>query len=153
MTEPLPQLQRILAVDPGKARIGLAICDRDRKIASPLATVTRVDLARDLAKLKSIASEERVGLLLVGLPVHLDGHEGTQAALARQFGKQLADATGVAIHFWDERYTTVHAEALLWDAGLTHRRRKDRRDRVAAQLLLQSFLDAGCPAHEGLIGG
>jgi putative Holliday junction resolvase len=91
----------------------------------------------------------------VGLPVHLSGREGSKAAAARSFGKWLAEMTGLPVTFWDERFTTVEAESYLWAAGLTHRRRKDRRDQVAAQILLQAYLDAGCPAEQtpGPLGG
>jgi putative Holliday junction resolvase len=82
------------------------------------------------------------------LPVHLSGHEGAKAAEARAFGKWLAEATGLPVAFFDERFTTVEAENFLLAAGLTNKRRKERRDRVAAQILLQSYLDAGCPAEE-----
>ena len=140
-------MTRILAIDPGKARIGFAICDAERRIASPLTTYSRRDSERDGAFIKKLVADEEAALLLLGLPIHLSGHEGEQARLARKFGKQLEDWTGLSVRLWDERYTTVHAEAMLWDAGLTHKRRKERRDRVAAQILLQSFLDAGCPAQ------
>lgn len=90
-----------------------------------------------------------MGQVVVGLPVHLDGREGAKAAEARTFGRWLAEVTGLPVVFWDERFTTVEAEAALWEAGLTHARRKERRDRVAAQILLQGYLDAGCPSGEG----
>ena len=143
---------RILAIDPGKVRLGLAICDPDRRISSPLTTYTRKDPIRDAKFLLELVEAEEVGHLLVGLPVHLDGREGEQAKLARVFGKELEAATKLPVQFWDERYTTLQAETMLWDAGLTHKRRKERRDRVAAQILLQSFLDAGCPVGEGTLG-
>jgi putative Holliday junction resolvase len=84
----------------------------------------------------------------VGLPVHLDGREGSKALEARRFGQWLGEVTNLPIVFWDERFTTVEAEGYLWSAGLTHKRRKARRDQVAAQIMLQSFLDAGCPGEQ-----
>ena len=92
-----------------------------------------------------MVAAEDVGGLVVGLPVHLDGREGAKASAARAFGLWLGEVTGLPVVFWDERFTTVEAESALWQAGLTHRRRKARRDRVAAQILLQAYLDAGCP--------
>ena len=80
--------------------------------------------------------------------MHTDGREGVKAREARTFGAWLGDVTGLPVVFADERFTTVQAESALWDAGLTHKRRKDRRDRVAAQMLLQAYLDAGCPPEE-----
>jgi putative Holliday junction resolvase len=80
--------------------------------------------------------------------VHLDGREGPKAEAARAFGRWLGDTTGLPVVFWDERFTTVEAESHLWAAGLTHKRRRERRDQVAAQILLQTYLDAGCPAEQ-----
>lgn len=138
---------RILAIDPGKVRVGLALCDPDRKIASPLTTYTRRDLVQDAKFFKNIVAEEKIGSLLIGLPVHMSGDEGPQAKLARAFGSQLADWTSLPVHYWDERYTTRFAESILWDAGLTHKKRKERRDQLAAQILLTSYLEAGCPTE------
>ena len=137
--------QRILAIDPGKVRIGLAICDADRKIASPFATYTRRDLVQDAKYFKSVVAEEKVGSLLLGLPVYMSGDEGPQAKLARAFGERLFEWTGLPVRYWDERYTSRFADAILWDAGLTHKQRKERRDQLAAQILLTSYLEAGCP--------
>jgi putative pre-16S rRNA nuclease len=133
-------------VDFGDVRIGLAISDPDRKIAFPLATYTRQGRERDAAYFRDVIKEETVAALVVGLPVHLNGSEGQKATAARAFGAWLTEATGLAATFWDERFTTVEAESALWAAGLTHKQRKVRRDKVAAQILLQAYLDAGCPA-------
>jgi putative Holliday junction resolvase len=138
---------RLLGVDYGQVRVGLAVCDPDRKIAFPLATYERQGPGRDAAYFQALVKEENIAGLVVGLPLHLDGREGAKAVEARAFGAWLAEATGLPVVFWDERFTTVEAESALWAAGLTHRRRRDRRDRVAAQILLQTYLDAGCPAE------
>ncbi|MCI0457869.1 MAG: Holliday junction resolvase RuvX [Gemmataceae bacterium] len=139
---------RLLGVDYGTVRVGLAVSDPERRLASPLATYARRGREQDAAYFRALVKEEGVGGILVGLPVHTDGREGPKAVEARQFGKWLAEATGLPVAFYDERFTTVEAEGLLWEAGLTHKQRKERRDRVAAQILLQSYLDAGCPAEE-----
>ncbi len=136
---------RLLGIDPGKARIGLAISDADRRIASPLQTWNRRDPAQDGRFLVKVIAEEEIGLIVLGLPMHLNGREGAQAKAARAFGKWLGERTTTPIVFWDERFTTREAESALWDAGLTHKQRKERRDQVAAQILLQTFIDAGCP--------
>jgi putative Holliday junction resolvase len=138
---------RLLGVDYGEARIGLAISDPDRKIAFPLTTYERQNPHSDAAAFRVLTTTEEVGGLVVGLPVHGDGREGIAAGKARTFGRWLAEVCGLPVVFWDERYTTVEAEAALWSAGLTHKKRKARRDRVAAQILLQAYLDAGCPAE------
>jgi putative Holliday junction resolvase len=139
--------RRLLGVDFGQVRVGLAVSDPDRKFAFPLATYERRGAERDAAYFRGLVAAEEVGGLVVGLPVHLDGREGVKAGEARAFGCWLAQATGLPVVFYDERFTTAEAEAALWSAGLSHKRRKARRDRVAAQLLLQAYLDAGCPAE------
>jgi putative Holliday junction resolvase len=142
-------------VDFGIVRVGLAISDAERKIASPLATYSRRDRNQDAAFFVKLVQEEAVSMIVVGLPVHLDGREGEKAAEARAFGAWLGEATGRPVLYWDERFTTVEAEGFLQAAGLTHKRRKSRRDRVAAQIMLQAFLDAGCPTESssGPLGG
>jgi putative Holliday junction resolvase len=136
---------RLLGVDYGTVRVGLAVSDPDRILASPLATYNRRDTAADSAYFKQVMVAEEIVGLVVGLPMHTDGREGVKAQEARAFGGWLASVTGLPVVFADERFTTVFAESALWDAGLTHKRRKDRRDRVAAQMLLQAYLDSGCP--------
>jgi putative Holliday junction resolvase len=136
---------RILGVDYGQVRIGLALSDPDRKIAFPHATYERRGRDQDAAWFRELVAEEKPVRIVVGLPLHNDGREGQKAAEARAFGQWLAEVTGLPVCWWDERFTTVEAESALWQAGLTHRRRRDRRDRVAAQILLQAYLDAGCP--------
>lgn len=139
---------RLLAIDPGKVRLGLAISDPDRRLASPLTTYTRRDVEQDMRFLQKMIEEHEIARLIIGLPVHLSGREGVQARAAREFGALVAKRTGLPCVFWDERFTTRAAESALWTAGLTHKRRKERRDQVAAQILLQDYLDAGCPAEE-----
>jgi putative Holliday junction resolvase len=134
-------------VDFGRVRVGLALSDPDRKIAFPLTTYQRQGAVRDAEYFRNLVKEEAVAALVVGLPLHCDGREGDKAAEARAFGTWLAETTGLPVTYWDERFTTVEAESSLWAAGLTHQQRKARRDRVAAQILLQAYLDAGCPAE------
>ncbi len=133
----------MLGVDHGQVRVGLAISDPDGRIASPMTTYTRQSREADRRYFVELVAREQVAQLVVGLPLHLAGHEGEKAAEARAFGKWLAEATSLPVFFWDERYTTVEAERSLLEAGLTHKKRRARRDRIAAQLMLQSYLDAG----------
>jgi len=137
---------RLLGVDTGSVRVGLAVSDPERKIASPLETYRRRDQAQEARYFQRLVQHEDIAALVVGLPVHTDGREGVKAAEARQYAAWLTEVTGLPVVFWDERFTTVEAESHLWSAGLTHKQRKERRDRVAAQILLQSYLDVGCPA-------
>jgi putative Holliday junction resolvase len=141
-----PPLGRLLGVDYGSVRLGLAVSDRDRKIASPLATYSRRTPDRDSAFFQRLVEVEEIVAVVVGLPVHLDGREGEKAIEARTMGTWLVEVTGLGVTYWDERFTSVEAEEHLLGAGLTNKRRKERRDRVAAQILLQAYLDAGCPA-------
>lgn len=146
---------RLLGVDYGSVRIGLAISDPERRLASPLAVYERRGQERDAEYFRALATVEEVAVFVVGLPVHLDGREGQKAIEARAFGAWLTETTGLPVTFWDERFSTVEAESALWQAGLTHKKRKARRDRVAAQILLQAYLDAGCPdsSATGPLGG
>ena len=140
--------KRLLGVDYGSVRVGLAVSDPDRIIASPLATYPRRDAEQDARYFRDLAAAEGVVGLVVGLPVHMSGEEGQKAAEARAFGRWLGELTGLPVVFWDERYTSAEAERHLLAAGLTNKRRKDRRDRVAAQVLLQGYIDAGCPVEQ-----
>jgi putative Holliday junction resolvase len=136
---------RLLGVDYGDVRIGLAISDPNWILASPLATYNRHNHEQDSRFFRELVETEAIGQIVVGLPIHLDDHEGSKAAEARAFGRWLQQVTCLPVLFSDERFTTVDAEEHLWSAGLTHKQRKKRRDRVAAQIILQSFLDAGGP--------
>jgi putative Holliday junction resolvase len=138
---------RLLGVDFGTVRIGLAITDADRIISSPIEVRERQGPERDAAFFKSLIDREQVGGLVVGLPLHTTGREGTKAEEARAFGAWLRELTGLPVVFADERFSTVFAESALWAAGLTHKKRKARRDAVAAQVMLQAFIEAGCPGE------
>jgi putative Holliday junction resolvase len=143
---------RLLGVDYGTVRVGLAISDPDRIIASPISTLERDNPESDADYFRELVNLERVVALVVGLPVHLDGREGIKAAEARAYGAWLIEVTNLPVVFADERFSTAEAESALWSAGLTHRKRKDRRDRVAAQIMLQAYLDAKCPAETEIRG-
>jgi putative pre-16S rRNA nuclease len=136
---------RVLGVDHGHVRVGLAVSDVDRRIASPLETYPRRDREQDARFFRNLAAQEEITQIVVGLPAHLDGREGEQAQKARAFGTWLGEVTGLPVSFWDESFTTWEAEGFLLTAGLTSKKRKARRDRVAAQIMLQAYLDAGCP--------
>jgi putative Holliday junction resolvase len=136
-----------LGVDYGTVRVGLAVTDTDRIIASPLEVRERQGPDRDAAYFKALVEREQIGGLVVGLPLHTTGREGTKASESRQFGDWLAGVTGLPVVYADERFSTAFAESALWEAGLTHKKRKARRDAVAAQVMLQAYIEAGCPAE------
>ncbi len=128
-------------------RLGLAVSDPDRHIASPLANYTRRDLEQDGRYLRKVIDDEDIGQLVIGLPVHLSGREGEQATAARQFGQWLAELTGLPCVFWDERFSTFEAESSLWQAGLTTRSVKPAATRWPPRCFLQAYIEAGCPAE------
>lgn len=139
---------RILGVDYGAVRVGLAVSDPDRKFAFPLEVIERKGTEADAAAFRAVVQREEIGAIVVGLPVHLSGQESPESTRARAYGAWLASITSLPVTYYDERFTSVQAEGALWDAGLTHKKRKSRRDKVAAQIFLQAYLDAGCPAEE-----
>ena len=141
---------RLLGVDYGTVRVGIAVCDIDRRIASPLLQHQRRTEEQDAIFFRALVERERAAGMVVGLPISLNGTEGPKALEARTFGQWLAKVTSLPIFFWDERFTSVLAEEALRGAGLTHKKRRDRRDQVAAQIVLQSYLDAGCPPENPL---
>jgi putative pre-16S rRNA nuclease len=145
VNDALPPKGRLLGVDFGTVRVGLAVTDSDRIIASPLDTYVRKDKTQDAAFFARLVQLEKIVGLVVGLPLHTGGEEGIKAREARVYGAWLSEATNLPVVFSDERCTTAAAEDALMDAGLSHRQRKDRRDRVAAQFILQSYLDARGP--------
>jgi putative Holliday junction resolvase len=135
---------RVAGVDYGHVRIGIAISDPERTIASPLENYTRRGPEADAQRFRRLAAEERIVLFVVGLPLHLDGQESQKSGEARQFGAWLGEATGVPVEFFDERFTSHEAEQLLMAAELTKKRRKKRMDMLAAQIILTAYLEAHC---------
>jgi putative Holliday junction resolvase len=135
--------RRFCAIDYGQKRIGLATGDPSVGIASPLATLTVRGGAADHAREVIAAVEDYdVAEWVVGLPLNMDGSEGPQAKAARGFAGQLGKLSGKQVHLWDERLSSRTADGYLAEAELTRKKRRARRDRVAAQVILQSFLDA-----------
>ena len=133
---------RILALDLGKRRIGLALSDELRLTAQGLATLERANMRVDLARLSDLVTERGVVLILVGNPLHMDGSEGSQSGWAREFAEKLRGRTGLAVRMWDERLTTVEAERVLRQSGISQQKRGAAVDRLAAVVLLQSYLDS-----------
>ncbi len=135
----------ILGLDFGTKRVGAALSDSRRKIATPLEVYERRDKNQDARHYQTLARENEVDRIVIGLPVHLGGREGTSASLARTWGDWLGEVTGLPVVYVDERYTTVEAEESLIAIGLKRSKRKGLRDMLAARLLLQNYLDDGCP--------
>jgi len=133
---------RILALDPGTVRIGLALSDELHMIASPLEYVPAEPFAKVLERLRQLIREKEVGLILVGLPRNMDGSYGPAALKVQEFVAALRAALTVPIQTWDERLTSVQAQRLLVQGGVRRRDRKQKVDKMAAAILLQSYLDA-----------
>ncbi|MCE9547672.1 MAG: Holliday junction resolvase RuvX [Planctomycetia bacterium] len=146
MTEPTNPTGRIAGIDFGTVRVGVAVTNSQRTIASPVESYTRQSLETDARYFKKLAADEQIVQWVVGLPVHLAGHESAKSVEARAFGRWLAETTGVPVVFFDERFTTAEADEMLLAAGLTGDKRKKRRDMLAAQIMLAAFLEAGQPA-------
>lgn len=142
-------MTRVLGLDFGTRRVGAAVSDPGRSIATPLEVYARRDAARDAAHYRHLIQEHDVDRIVVGLPLHTGGGESESSVLARRWGAWLASETGLPVVFFDERYTTVEADEVLRAAGLKLKDRQAKRDMLAARLLLQNYLDAGCPDSEG----
>ncbi len=138
---------RALGLDVGARRIGVALSDELGLLAAPLTTVQvrRHREDRALAEIAAITREKGVEAVVVGLPTSLNGSEGPQAAIVRDFAARLAPLLDVPIAFGDERYTTAEAERLLLDRRLSREERRERIDAAAAAIMLQSFLDTRRP--------
>jgi len=134
-----------LALDLGKRRIGLAISDELGLTAQGLPTLERTNIRGDLAHLAQLAQANNVKLILIGNPLHMSGEEGRQSRHAREFAARLHAATGLPTELWDERLTTVSAQRVLRASGISIEKRAKAVDRMAAVILLESFLDSGQP--------
>jgi putative Holliday junction resolvase len=137
-----PSKGRILALDLGKKRIGLALSDPLGITAQGLPTLQRTNIREDLAALSKLIEEREVGLILMGHPLHMSGRESRQAEYTRDFASRLGAWTGIEVRFWDERWTTVEAERVLRSSGISIEKRARAVDQLAAQILLESYLDA-----------
>ena len=140
-------MPRILGLDFGTKRVGAAISDPRRSIASPLEVHERRDAAQDARHYQKLVEEHEIERIVIGLPVHTGGRVGASASLARTWGDWLRSVTGVPVVYFDERYTTVEAEDSLIAAGLKRSKRKGLRDMLAARILLQNYLDDGSPEN------
>ncbi len=141
----LPPRGRLLGLDLGERTIGLAISDRDRRVASPLETIWRKKFTQDAAALRQISTEREAVALILGLPINMDGSEGPRCQSVRQFARNLKNLSGFTgpIAFWDERLSTRAVERfLIEEADMTRRRRTHVVDKMAAAYILQGALDA-----------
>jgi len=139
---------RIAGIDYGTVRIGIATADLEVGIAGLYETYTRKNEKLDAEYFAEFAKQERLAKFVVGLPVHLSGNESQKSREAREFGSWLEQRTGVPVEYFDERYTSAEAEAILGDAQLTKKKRQARLDQLAAQIMLTAYLEAGAKGQE-----
>ena len=140
--ENLPHDSRLMGLDLGTKTIGIATSDLTRQIATPITTITRTKFTPDATELLALAAKENVRVLVVGLPINMDGTEGPRAQATRAFARNLAKLTPLAIVFWDERLSTAAVERVLIDADTSRAKRDKVVDKLAAAWILQAALDA-----------
>ena len=134
---------RYLAIDYGLKRVGLAICDAGETIVSPLQLL-KVDPSRPqrlIEQIERIVTEHQVEAVVVGLPLNMDDSEGQQAQLTRRFVKRLCETVNKPVHFQDERLSSEAADGMLAESGLSKKKRKEKRDMLAACEILNDFLN------------
>jgi putative Holliday junction resolvase len=133
---------RVLCLDVGDKRIGFAISDPNRKIAQALTLYERQSPKADLEKIKMLVKEHGVSTIVLGLPKNLDGSIGTRGQDVESFAKKIEVSTGLPVDLWDERFTTNEAHRIFDMASVKRKKRKPFIDMMAAQLILQGYLDA-----------
>ncbi len=133
---------RILSLDVGEKRIGMAVSDVLGLIAQQLETLTRSSEADDFSRIRDIVKDKEVSEIVVGYPLNMDGTEGPKAAEINKFIEGLKKECSVPIKIWDERLTTREANRILIEADVSREKRKKLNDKLAAQLILQSYLDS-----------
>ena len=132
---------KIMGIDYGDARTGVAVSDLLCTIVGSTTVVPSRNTQKAIADIVRIAKEQQVGLIVVGLPRNMDGTEGPRAELCRGFAQQLREASGIEVTMWDERRTTVEAHNILSQHNYPGKKRKDTVDAVAASLILEGYLN------------
>jgi putative Holliday junction resolvase len=132
---------RIIGLDPGERRIGVAVADPTGTIASPDRYIDR-KTHEPIEAIVQLCSDLDVEAIVIGLPLALNGREGPSATAARAFGGSVAEATGIPVEYHDERFTSVTAEQALIGGGVRRKKRKEKRDQIAAAVMLQGYLDS-----------
>jgi putative Holliday junction resolvase len=133
---------RILGLDVGERRIGVAIADQRVQVALPVAVVERRELPADLDAIARLVQEQGAEAVVIGLPISLNGSLGPQAEVVKAFGQELSARLSLPIEYWDERLSTVEAQRRQASAGRRGPKAKAQRDALAAAIILQSYLDS-----------
>jgi len=135
-------MSRVLGIDYGARRVGYALSDVLRMIATPLCVHTRARPGDDVARTLELCAEHKVGQLVVGLPLKMDGTSGEAVDLVNDFIRRLQLKTGLPVIRWDERLSTVSAEQIMTAGGAKRNRKRELVDKIAAQIILQHYLDS-----------
>ena len=131
----------ILSVDYGDKRTGIAVCDKFEMLASPVCVITEWNIDSLANKITDVAKEKRAEEIVVGLPKNMDGSEGFRADACKELGEKLKSLTEIPVNFWDERLTTVSAHKILSENNVRGKKRKAVVDAVAADIILQDYID------------
>ena len=135
---------RLLGLDAGEKTIGVAVCDEEQMVATPLRTLPRHGGRKDVEAVAAVLAETGARALVMGLPLELSGREGDAARKARALGTLLARGLDdIEVHYWDERFSTVSAERVLIQADMSRKKRKKVVNHLAACIILQGYLDRG----------
>ena len=140
---------RMLGVDYGDARIGVATCDELEILATARDTIRSESMRKNIDAIAAIAKAENAERIVVGLPLNMDGSEGARASKTRSFGKVLEKVSGIEVVYFDERLTSVEADERMDEANVRKLKRKGLVDRIAAAIILQSYLDSYKKTKQG----
>ncbi len=133
---------RILGIDPGEKRMGVAISDPLGITAQGLETIQRISKEEDIKKITELIERYKVEKIIMGLPIHMDGTQGKQAKQAKKFANLIKKQVQIPIEFWDERLSTVQAQKSFLQANVHWKKAKHSVDRISAQIILQGYLDS-----------
>ena len=142
-----PRGARLMGLDLGTKTIGLAISDVERRIASPLETIRRTKFTADVDALLKLADKHGVAVLVIGLPLNMDGSEGPRVQATKAFSRNLAQKTALPQFFWDERLSTAAVTRTLLEADASRARRGELVDKMAAAFILQGVIDRVATLH------
>ncbi len=142
MSDQFPTVGRLAGIDFGTVRIGIAISDQNQTLASPFENYQVRTDRLDAKYFEAFNNEEQIKGFVVGLPVHNSGDESEKSKQAREFGRWLTEVTRRPVKFFDERFTTAMARELMQEANLSPKQRKKRLDKIAAQIILASYLES-----------
>ena len=135
-------MKRVLGLDWGEKRLGVALSDPLLITAGPMGHIARKSMEQDFEELARMIKDNEVGEIVIGLPLHLRGDKGPSAKAAEAFADKVRERFGIPVHLWDERMSTSAVEKMLVDADVSRKKRREVRDGLAAAYFLQAFLDS-----------